>query len=341
MSSLRLCLHLALLFPWATLICCVSVEASETENQLTFTQDDQGVSIYVDGELFTRYLVRSGTKPVLFPLVGPTGRQMTRSYPVGTAQPGEQRDHPHHRSMWIGYEGINGIDFWHEPQPGVTRAFRTGAIAHRKFVRVESVANTALVITENDWLDERGKRVCTDSRRFQFGSGADFRWVDCLVHLRATEEPLRIADSKEGFFALRVAHPLTVDAKQGGRFVSSTGLVNGKAWAQPAAWVDYSGLLEGQTVGVAVLCHPHSFVPRPRWHVREYGLFAANPFGDLAFTDPQTDVTERPLTLTLAKNESLSFRFRVILHLGDASTGSISERFREFAATPFSPAAER
>ena len=37
--------------------------------------------------------------------------------------------------------------------------------------------------------------------------------------------------------------------------------------------------VEGKTVGVAILNHPDSFRFPTTWHVRTYGLFAANPFG--------------------------------------------------------------
>ena len=60
---------------------------------------------------------------MLWPIFGPTGKAMTRAYPVSKALPGEQQDHVHHRSLWFGYEGLNGIDFWHEKEVGVTRPF--------------------------------------------------------------------------------------------------------------------------------------------------------------------------------------------------------------------------
>ena len=73
--------------------------------------------------------------------------------------------------------------------------------------------------------------------------------------------------------------------------MTSEGLTDGgvmkdpmPCWGKPAAWIDYSGSVEGQTLGIAILNHPSSFRYPTRWHVRVYGLFAANPWGAGDFT---------------------------------------------------------
>ena len=263
--------------------------------RLSFTEEDDGVTILIDDQVFTRYLLQSGGRPVLWPIVGPTDKQMTRAYPVSDARKGEEKDHIHHRSMWIGYEGFGGHDYWHESEKGVSHPFPIGEVKHRKFTKLEAARNTILLRTENDWLGEDGRLICADTRTFQFGCEGENRWIDCLLDLKATSGQLTIGDSKEGFFALRVASTMRADRKRGGHIVTSTGKTNADAWGLPAEWVDYHGPVEGETVGIAMLCHPKSDRPQPRWHVRPYGLFAANPFGELAFTDPDSDVTKRPL----------------------------------------------
>jgi hypothetical protein len=55
---------------------------------------------------------------------------MTRSYSVGPAEPGEETDHPHHRSIWFGYEGINGVDYWHGGEFGSLRTYPAGSEAY-------------------------------------------------------------------------------------------------------------------------------------------------------------------------------------------------------------------
>ena len=75
---------------------------------------DDGVVIKIDGELFTKYITKGeGDKPYFWPIIGPTGKKMTRAYPMEDVE-GEKQDHPHHRSMWFGEQDINGFDTWHE-----------------------------------------------------------------------------------------------------------------------------------------------------------------------------------------------------------------------------------
>jgi len=45
-----------------------------------------------------------------------------------------------------------------------------------------------------------------------------------------------------------------------------------------ADWCDYYGSIGGKTVGIAMFDHPSNPRHPTTWHVRDYGLFAANPF---------------------------------------------------------------
>jgi hypothetical protein len=38
---------------------------------------------------------------------------MTRNYPMAKV-PGEETDHPHHRSLWFAHGPVNGVDVWTE-----------------------------------------------------------------------------------------------------------------------------------------------------------------------------------------------------------------------------------
>ncbi len=53
---------------------------------------------------------------------------------------------------------------------------------------------------------------------------------------------------------------------------------DGEMWGKRAAWVDYSGPIDGQTLGIAFFDDPGNPGHPNRWHARDYGLFAANPF---------------------------------------------------------------
>jgi hypothetical protein len=63
-----------------------------------------------------------------------------------------------------------------------------------------------------------------------------------------------------------------------------------------------------------------------RWHARAYGLFAANPFGIAAFTGDRTQ--DSPTELEPGK--SLRFRYRLIVHPGDAATANIPAQWDRY-----------
>ena len=104
-----------------------------------------------------------------------------------------------------------------------------------------------------------------------------------------------------------------------------------EAWGLPAAWVDYTGPVEGETLGLAIFSHPKCFRPSPRWHVRGYGLFAANPFGQTDF--PQPELAKQG-AVTIKQGDKLSLRYRVLLHRGTTDEADVAGAFEEFAATP-------
>jgi hypothetical protein len=287
--------------------------------EITVERSDKGAVVKIDGQLFTEYLVRSGTKPILWPIIGPTGKPMTRDFPM-RKRAGESKDHPHQRSLWFSHGNVNGVNFW-------TETGNVGTIKHLDFTALAS-GKQATIATRNAWLARDGRRVCEDLRTLRFGADGDARWIDFDITLKATDGDLVFGDTKEGTFGIRVAETLSVDAKRGGKIVNSQGQVNGDAWGQPAAWVDYHGPVDGQTVGIAIFNHPSSFRYPTTWHVRTYGLFAANPFGLHDFPGGES----KNGTVTVPKGKTLDLRYRVLLHRGDERDGKVAEKFAAYAA---------
>jgi hypothetical protein len=174
------------------------------------------------------------------------------------------------------------------------------------------------------------KRLFEDERTIVIGTRPNNdRWIDFTIAIKASDGDVTFGDTKEGTFAVRVADTMRVEAKLGGRIVNSEGQVDDAAWGLPAKWVDYSGPVDGETVGIAIMSHPKSFRPVPRWHVRGYGLFAANPFGQRDF--PQPEAAEQG-AYTIKRGDSISLRYRVLLHAGATQPAEINSAFDEFAA---------
>ena len=298
---------------------------SQDAHHLTVQMNEQGAAVLIDGELFTQYLTRSGPRPVLWPVIGPTGEPMTRAYSVAEKGSHEEADHVHHRSLWFGYEGINGIDFWHESEVERDRHFPVGFVRHREFTRADSTGKVATIATRNDYLDPNDQVVARDERIWTFGADGDTRWIDCRIRLWSPDGPLKLGDTKEGAFAVRVAGTMKVDAGQGGKIVNSNGEENGAAWGKRAGWVDYHGPVEGETVGIAIMAHPTNHHPQPRWHVRPYGLFAANPIANAAYTNGQ-----EPGGVEVPEGEYLTLRHRILLHRGDHESADVAGAFERY-----------
>ena len=99
-------------------------------------------------------------------------------------------------------------------------------------------------------------------------------------------------------------------------------------WGKRSEWVDYSGKIDGSTYGIAVLDHPSNPRFPGYWHVRDYGLFAVNVFGRHDFENG----TGNDGSLTIRPGQPLRFRYRVIVHPGDAYQAGIADAYSAWSA---------
>lgn len=300
---------------------CELRPSSHKSPKLSIESDSDGLMIVIDSKPFTRYIAKPGPKPYFFPVVGPTGARYTRAYPMENVA-GEDRDHPHQRSFWFTHGSVNGIDFWAE-QKG------HGFIDMITIDKVVSGTRFGSFETTDRWLAaDHQTPVCDDRRAFRFFVADDSRVIDTEITLTATYGPVVFGDTKEGAFGLRVASSMDAARKGGGKITNAEGLTNDAAWGKPSRWVDYIGPVEGKTVGIAILNHPSSFRHPTPWHVRPYGLFAANPFGDHDFK------LGRSGAYTLEKGRSITLSYRVILHQGSTEESHVDSSYQAYAEPP-------
>ena len=323
------------------LLCCGLAGAAEptaaTESHgLALRQTRHGVTVEVDGGPFATYVIDEANKPYLWPVIGPTGKAMTRAYPMQDlpSEPADQRDHPHHRGISFGHESIAGADSWHDrstfakEDAAGPRMTRLGSIAHREFSLLAIDAEKAVIEERCDHLDAAGKPVVTERRRLTFRAGASRRSIDIdqEFHPLPDASPVSFGDNKDAGLFVRVPTSMAVDAKQGGRIVNSEGQADKEAWSQPARWCDYHGPVAGEHLGIAILNHPASHRHPTRWHVRTYGLFAANPFASKGYDPALPDGTT-----TLAPGEVLRLHHRILLHTGDEKAAAVEEAWQQYA----------
>ena len=103
-------------------------------------------------------------------------------------------------------------------------------------------------------------------------------------------------------------------------------------WGKRSEWVDYSGKLDGETVGVVMMDHPGNPRHPTYWHSRGYGLHSINPFGVSDFLNDKAQNG----SLTLEAGEHVRFRYRVIVHPGE-SRASLAAMYKQYASQKLEP----
>jgi len=299
--------------------------------QVRFTQSEGQIAVEIDGQPFsTFYFGKDAPKPYLHPIRAADGAIVSRGYPMEDIE-GERRDHPHHRGLWFSHGDVNGFDFWaneftQEPQSkkGVIRMTH---IQHKAGKASGTISGTF------EWAEPGGQVLLTEEREMVFHSGADNRLLDFDLKLTAGSKAVKLGDTKEGTFAIRLVteleenHPRATGIPRTGHILSATGKAGeAQTWGKPAAWVDYSGTLKGKEIGVAIFDHPGNPKHPSHWHVRAYGLFAANIFGEHDYyQDPSRDAG-----ITLEPGKSLRFLYRVVIHPGDAEQANIAKLYGDY-----------
>jgi hypothetical protein len=238
----------------------------------------------------------------------------------------EEKDHVHQRSLWWAHGEVNGVDFWSE-------SARAGKTAHMKILGMKSGPDVGELVTLNELLTREGKRLATVEFTIRAHRRADHRLLDFDVNLKASDGEVILGDTKEGTMAIRLAETMRLTpnkfnaGKPTGHIVNSEGVRDKATWGKRARWVDYYGPVQGRTVGVAIFDHPSNPKHPTWWHVRDYGLFAANPFGVHDFEKKPAGTGE----MKIPAGGQLTFRYRFLLHNGDETAGQVAQRYEDYA----------
>jgi hypothetical protein len=237
--------------------------------------------------------------------------------------PDEAKDHVHHKSLWFTHGEINGQDFWGE-------GANSGKVVHDKFLKVSSGPEMGEIVSTDKYVAKDGKVVCTDTRTHKFYNTPDGRIMDFEITIHASEGKVVMGDTKEGSMAIRLAPTMRLKGKVGkGHILNSEGQRDGETWGKRAAWCDYYGPVKDQIVGVAIFDNPQNPKYPTWWHVRDYGLFAANPFGVHDFERKPEGTGD----ITIPAGESLTFKYRFYFHKGDTNQADVAEHYRQYAAS--------
>jgi len=310
--------------------------------QVVADEANRRVDIIIDGAPLTSYIwPASLKKPVLYPLIDDEGVTVTRGYPLNPL-PGERVDHPHHAGLWFNYGNANGFDFWNN----------SDAIKpeNRNIVSTKSGANSGELVVESVWITGLDKQILSQTTHYIFTRRDHARVIDQVITLKALDHVV-FNDDKEGVLGMRVArwlespeekggifrdangNPTKVDAPAAGAanpatgvYLTSEGVKGPAVWATRGRWCTLTGTDGSHTASIAILDHPGNPGYPTYWHARGYGLFAANPLGRSIF-DPK----QPPFSYTLEKDNSVTFRYRVILFSHSTTPDQINHEADIFA----------
>jgi hypothetical protein len=284
-----------------------------TARTLTFVLDHQPALVYRYGEAVDL--------PHFYPVHSPSGKPLT----VQQIEP-----YPHHRSLWfadtVKLEGGRRVSFYdahysrvNTNDPASPFRDRIRHLSHTVH-RVEP--DQALVHMQLLWEMDLTTPVLDETRQLRIVPLAQREYlVDLTFTLAASYGDVEfVSDWVHYAWPFVRMHPqFSVD--QGGRITSSTGAINQEQTnGQPAAWIDYSNNVDGETEGLALFSHPQNPAPH-KWLTRDYGTFG-----------PRRSDDRSGVPFTLRRNASLTQRIGILVHRGDAQSGRIAERFKLYAA---------
>ena len=302
--------------------------------EVRVTEGPGKVRVDVNARLFTELILRGAPHIYYWPLMGPGEVPVTRAWPMED-RPAEEHDHPHHRSMWFAHGLVNGMDFWSEPATFGARPPKQplGKIVHEKVIETKSGANEGLVTTAQNWVAPDGSIPVTSTQTLRvFQRPETEREFEFSTTLTAGGKDVIFGDTKEGSFAIRIAESMRLRGPKGvpgeGHIVNSEGLKDEKVWGTNAKWVAMSGPVAGKPMTIAIMDHPSNPRHPTRWHARDYGLFAANPFCE---HDMDKSKAEGAGNFKLEAGKSVTFRYRIVIHTGEPVPEQMNERFAEFA----------
>ncbi len=283
--------------------CLTAAPSPAVEKKVSFEREVGAVKILIDGQPLATYVYQDPKilRPYLAHVHAPNGTQVTRNHPPVEGVDATDHD-TMHPGVWLAFGDISGADFWRNK----------GRVEHVEFVEEPAtVPDGGQFIVRNRYLAGE-EQVCDEVCKIAIWARPHASILVWDSKFSGRHE-IVFGDQEEMGLGVRVATPITV--KNGGMLLDSIGRKNEKqVWGQQADWCDYSGVVDGQPVGVMLVPDPLNF--RRSWfHARDYGVLVANPFGQRAFTRGEASRVVVPV------GETLRLRFAIVAHSGEIDLG--------------------
>ncbi|MFP4055748.1 MAG: PmoA family protein [Candidatus Brocadiia bacterium] len=273
-----------------------------------------------DETLWALHYARDAGKPYFHPLCLADGMALTWLRPP---------DHIWHRALWFSWKFINKLNYWEENKEGLSPGRNRVVDA-----TIETGPQGSAAIVLRIHYHPPGKPPVLEERRHIAVSPPDaagpyrmdwrmtFTARDQDVTLDRTPPKKHGGPAWGGYGGLSYRAAKAMSAFQ---VLNSRGQRDMAGHGQTARWMDFSGVLgpdDGRAGGVAMLDHPSNPRHPSPWFIVMRGHFGY--FGPaFLFEEPYV----------LEAGESLTLRYRVLVHPGRPDRELLEAEYRDFAAS--------
>ena len=212
--------------------------------------------------------------------------------------------------LWLGHGNVNGAAF------GVSEDGNSGRIVTDDLLARRGSQSVGF-LHECHWIAPDGERFLNESRtvRVVGGPSAGALLDIDIVMTPCAADTIILGRSNSGLLSICIATSLLPDA--GGQMRNSIddfgpAAMNGRQ----ASWCAANGVVDGETVGIAILDHPENpWHPSP-WVCTDDGLLSPCPFPWRTFE--------------LKRDAPLRVKYRVVVHTGYVEAGWVHQRLRDW-----------
>lgn len=287
---------------------------SPTEKRFTLTETGEGLSLSERGrpvfvyrhkeQLAARVAEKYRRSTYIHPLFDLRGNVISDDFP---------QDHLHHRGLsWTwAHVGVGGEvhDLW--AGEGVRQVFE-------KWLAQENGPVCATIGVKNAWWVAQHKIMDEWVWIRAFPANEHGRALDVLLTLKALE-PIDLSGRKEKGYS---GFGLRYGPRQTTIITTPQGTETADSDLKRFPWADESGNFAGSAglSGAAIFQHSSNPSFPAGWCLRDYGF--------IGVSWPGVEIVH------LAPGETLTLRFRVWVHEGDARKGKVADAYDSFAKPP-------
>ena len=288
----------------STVLVIISLANTFAQTKIVAQKFNSKIDILINNNLFTSYVLSQDEKyPFFFPVNGPSNASVTSL---------RNANYPHHSSLFFGCDRVNGGNYWQE---GLER----GQIISIRADIIESGNDKVIIENECIWRRPNASAPIKDTRKITITAPSkEVFQIDFDVTLEMLMDVV-IEKTNHSLFSGRMDADLAVI--NGGTMINSNGEKGEKeTFGKKAAWIDFYGKRGDKQEGMAIMQHPsNEWYPAP-WFTRDYGFFSPTPM-----YWPQNDKETN-----LKKGQTITLKYRVLVHSGDTSTAKIAEQFEKY-----------